>query len=1199
MKKKKTVKTRMLSLFLVLLLLTGSVSSVHAEEAAGTEAAGSETTKEQIVESEESVSSGEQGSVPGSAESTEAGQNAEGNTDAEKSDGTTAVSDEDKTEEEIQPIEISGPMMEITEEDLNSNAYEIYYYVEDITYTYGGQVVTFVSETEIEAGGKTYALKNKKTTITVAIEEDGNICISLEGVTTPIGSVPSKWNVQFGGCVQSVYKTDIPGMEEVRSEKADELKNLKLGKVPAGTYHLTEGTIYEKANEWSPGIDFEDGNGIVKEGYFGTLPDITFTVKGKEPEPEPEKSDLKKLEVEGGILEPEFSTDCLRYNLKVPHGTKTVTLKGSPVSVSPTIVVMGNTIAQPGGKFGEPLPVEDGAQISVMVSGTSYITYNLFVKEEPGDAVEPQEPSLSDCGFSFALDGEVLAITEDGVHEDGTLYGKVEIPKGTENITMLRAKETEALNQGLLGNTFIQNGVGEAVFPTAEYIGKDNYFIVKTKEQKYYIYLEEKAKPDTPQPPISKPDGYIGVATSAKVYEDFENDIWLQYQQKEMQVGDTASLYPWRVPQIVSNPIANDVFRPNFQFEIISGDSVILDTAASNKKATVTAEKPGTSIVKVTYDAADYGGTHCEATSAVNTAYAVFTVGETGKAVIETNDAFKNWRHYDTIYYTEGETVPYTFTVDTENTTNVRVTVNGITIKGNGNKYTANLENRSNIIGIEATDSDGNIKSMYRVIDARFMEVIVENKTNPEQPLQAGDTANISFKGITMPVYKLASIYNPQMGKNATRIIYENETLGTFEGKCRQWDLATKNDFDVTFAEEGAYTFHSEQGIYCTWWGSPLGSDITAEGSGEPNLNAPTLKGNFSVLPDFTIEVAGKDGEQPGKPEEPEQPDKKPTEEDIAAANKVMEQIAKLGSHVTLVQESQVLTVRAAYNKLTSRQQELVENYDVLVAAEDRIQLIKDILAEKPTLNPSEPEKDKKDNLFEQTIQKVSAKNTAKTVSGSVKQTGRKSSGTQSNTTKVNAENHRVTADNIEAIKGQDKNLRITDSFADGIEYTMTINGKDVKTSVDMNTGITKESAYEEEIGLLAPDPEIFVFEQEGVFPAEVLVEIPVEKEDGEYLLFRYNQEKGKAEYKQKVIVKDGRTKFILSEGGDYFIDKKAKTKSIGELTDETGDEEVLFVDNIEAQGMDYKTLLLGIFIGLGGASVFGAGFLFGRRKRS
>lgn len=75
MKKKKTVKTRMLSLVLVLLLLTGSVSGVHAEEAAGAEAAGSETTKEQVVESGDSSGSGEQGSVPESTGSTDGSAN--------------------------------------------------------------------------------------------------------------------------------------------------------------------------------------------------------------------------------------------------------------------------------------------------------------------------------------------------------------------------------------------------------------------------------------------------------------------------------------------------------------------------------------------------------------------------------------------------------------------------------------------------------------------------------------------------------------------------------------------------------------------------------------------------------------------------------------------------------------------------------------------------------------------------------------------------------------------------------------------------------------------------------------------------------------------------------------------------------------------------------------------------------------------
>ena len=110
MKKKKTVKTRILSLFLILLLLTGSVSGVHAQEEADMGAAGNETTKEQIVESGDSSGSGEQGSVPESTESTD------GSADVKKDEETSsdrnvsapsavkkeakakAASDEDKTE---------------------------------------------------------------------------------------------------------------------------------------------------------------------------------------------------------------------------------------------------------------------------------------------------------------------------------------------------------------------------------------------------------------------------------------------------------------------------------------------------------------------------------------------------------------------------------------------------------------------------------------------------------------------------------------------------------------------------------------------------------------------------------------------------------------------------------------------------------------------------------------------------------------------------------------------------------------------------------------------------------------------------------------------------------------------------------------------------------------------------------------------
>ena len=355
---------------------------------------------------------------------------------------------------------------------------------------------------------------------------------------------------------------------------------------------------------------------------------------------------------------------------------------------------------------------------------------------------------------------------------------------------------------------------------------------------------------------------YLGVQTEAKVYDDFENDIWLQYQQKEMQVGDTTNLRPWRVEQIISNAVANDVQRPVFHFEIIKGDSISLDTESSTEKAVVTAEKRGTSVVKVTYDAVEYGGKTWGAISPVNTAYAVFTVGETGTATINCSEKLQNWRHYDTIYYNEGDTVPFTFEVSADGAESLKVTLNGLEIQGDGNTYTANLENRSNIIGIEATDADGNVKSLYRVVDARFIEINVENKTNPDAALEPGDTANISFRGVTMPVYKLATIYNPVWTSNsawgksdATYLSYSNETLGEFKGQCQQWDLATNNDFDVTFEEAGEYTFTSQNGIFSEWWGSPLGADITANGSGEPNLNAPVLKDWFSTLPSFTVSV--------------------------------------------------------------------------------------------------------------------------------------------------------------------------------------------------------------------------------------------------------------------------------------------------------------------------------------------------------
>lgn len=348
------------------------------------------------------------------------------------------------------------------------------------------------------------------------------------------------------------------------------------------------------------------------------------------------------------------------------------------------------------------------------------------------------------------------------------------------------------------------------------------------------------------------------------VYDEptYEDDLWLQYDYKELAVNDSADIYPRRVPQVIDSPITNNITRPNFHFEIVSGDSVKLSKTESTEKTSVTAVKPGTSIVKVTYDAVEANGKVYSACAKENTGYVVFNVPKAKTDIsIESNIPYTS---YDTIYFTDGDYTEYTFAPTVKGAASVQVTCNGTEIAAKDGKYTLPLENRSNIIGIVAKDDKGNEKSFYQVVDARKITVKVENVTKPGKRLASGDTAKISFQGITMPVYKLASIYNPTMympawGGKGTYVSYDNPFAKTeddkeLKGYCGQYDLATKNSFTVTFKRGGKYTLTNGR-IFSSWWGSGLGADKLVEGKNKPNMNAPVLEGYFSKLPDITLNV--------------------------------------------------------------------------------------------------------------------------------------------------------------------------------------------------------------------------------------------------------------------------------------------------------------------------------------------------------
>lgn len=447
-------------------------------------------------------------------------------------------------------------------------------------------------------------------------------------------------------------------------------------------------------------------------------------------------------------------------------------------------------------------------------------------------------------------------------------------------------------------------------------------------------------------------DSYLGVRTQPIIYDDFAEDLWLQFQQRELQVGESTDIYPWRVWQAVHDVVQNDVERPEFNFKVIKGQDVIsLDTTKSKEKAVATALKPGTAVIQVNYDAFTHTeGDYFPACSVVNTGYAVITVGETGTASITCSDNLENWRHYDTIYYLEGQdTVPFTFTATAAGASNLKVTCNGLEVKPNSDgSYTAALENRSNIIGVVATDAAGNTRSLYRVVDARVMRVNVKNTKDDSSEIHVGDTAEVSFTGITMPVYKLATIYNPCFGPDAyggvgeygypTYVAYSNSVLGAFRGSCHQWDLATKNSFKVTFTQAGRYRFDSD-GIHSDWWGHRLYWDTKVQGKADkPFFYAPIIQDVFSTLPSFYITVDSGD-------------------EILDPVIAKLEAIPDVGS-LTLADETAVKEAREAYDALNDTQKALVNSEDLarLTDAEAKIEQLKKVTptpTKKPEPKPS------------------------------------------------------------------------------------------------------------------------------------------------------------------------------------------------------------------------------------------------------
>ncbi|WP_246213229.1 S-layer homology domain-containing protein [Aminipila butyrica] len=368
----------------------------------------------------------------------------------------------------------------------------------------------------------------------------------------------------------------------------------------------------------------------------------------------------------------------------------------------------------------------------------------------------------------------------------------------------------------------------------------------------------------------------------------YEANLYLNVddsKQLKLSEGQSFDLDMFRTWQAVSGIMANYFIEPDFHFEIL-GDSVELTEKGGpgRLQQTITGVKKGISIIKVTYDAMEYDPDmsyeaneikqgsvqYYNAIAPENIGIVIVNVAGDASANINTNI---NQSEYDTIYYTkstrepEGTVLPgtdhavYTFWPTAHEEMTVRVhdplqsaewgsgwTSYEISKDGS---YTVNLKEGRNIIEIAAGDS-----LEYYVVNAKGLDIKIDNRTSPGEGLKVGETVGISFGGLSQPVQKMAGIYNPGF-PNECWVEYETEAGRILKSGGVQYDLILYNTLSFVLTEAGELELVGGQ-IHASHLGSKLGAHRSIPLTGKyPNLNAGggTNSPYFSTLPDIHLQV--------------------------------------------------------------------------------------------------------------------------------------------------------------------------------------------------------------------------------------------------------------------------------------------------------------------------------------------------------
>ncbi|WP_419749461.1 leucine-rich repeat protein [Terrisporobacter petrolearius] len=417
--------------------------------------------------------------------------------------------------------------------------------------------------------------------------------------------------------------------------------------------------------------------------------------------------------------------------------------------------------------------------------------------------------------------------------------------------------------------------------------GGDTQYVKTTKP---YFYLDTEKVKEAITLDLVKKEDYEENPYYRNKWDDIYTNITDEGSHVNMNVGDTQKLETFRVWQGMTSPVSNKFVEPDKHYEVIYGkDNLSIEEKGKEgrKYVNMTGKKEGIAVIKITYDPLIEGQ---EATSdpgfdkkriygfnAIDKEQTGIVIVNVGGSRGNIDPNFKvrdrKWTKYDTVYFTGDTTYPdgtvvkgkgygeYTFTpskgvtVETHDPIHIDSDFANNWTKYEADKngsYTIKVKTGRNIIRMTSGDN-----VLYYVLDAMESDISISNDSNKGKELKVGDKASVSFTNLEVPIYKMASIYNPGF-PDRTFLVYDlnGETI---EGPHKQYSVNSPLTF--TIDKKGTYKL-SKGKVHAQHMGSPLDTHCKIPQEGlSPNFNAGYGDNDiyFNIMPDIQISVDDED----------------------------------------------------------------------------------------------------------------------------------------------------------------------------------------------------------------------------------------------------------------------------------------------------------------------------------------------------